>query len=99
MFIPGLVITTPYSEYIFYGKNKNRHTIKIIEELSHPAFNGNHSFQDHGCHIKNNKGNNKYVDDSIPMCFANYFGMQQAVNFFFGSVVKHTMILYRGRFF
>ena len=50
-------------------------------------INRGHGFQHHGGYIQDDKYNDEYIDDLIPMRFTDDFGVQQAVNFFFGCVL------------
>ena len=56
-------------------------------------MNGFYRFYDYGYNIEYNERYNKNIDDFVPMLIANYFGVQQAMNFFFGLVVHLPLIL------
>jgi hypothetical protein len=87
MFIPGIMIAAPYTQYVFNSENNNREKIEVIEKFFQRFINRGYCFQ-HNCgYIQNDKNNNKYIDDLIPMGLTDYFRVQQAMNLFFGCVV------------
>src|SRR5258705_10031039 len=87
MFIFWIMIAAPYTQYVFNGENNNREKIEIIKKFLQWLVNRRYRLQHHSGHIQNDEDDNKNIDDLIPIGIADYFGVQQAMNLFFGCVV------------
>ena len=80
-----IIMTTPW------GSVETIITVEIsskkVEKIMIPLLQRFYCFQYYCSHIQYNEYYNKHIYDFIPMFITNYFGVEQSVNFLFGSTV------------
>jgi hypothetical protein len=87
MFIPGIVVTAPDTQHIFYGENDNRNNIEIIEKVAESVLNRRHSLQHDSCDVQNDQCNNENIEDLIPVLVTHDLRVKDIMDIFFDFVI------------
>ena len=88
MFITGIMIAAPYTQYIFNSKNYYRYCVKYVKEIIVFFMNWLYGFHHHCNHVQYDQDDNKPIDDFIPPGITQ-LRMKQYVNLMFGGMI-HT---------